>query len=245
MSLAMYAAPFNDDINTVSNNGENESAINKKRNSANRTQKRRSLQGPRQNTNAESKQRIASVLQTIQNLPDNNDGDMGGDMGDFTPLPPPQSAGVQATISREGEKQGRVDGNLEASYQGNIQSNVEGYTQLSTDTPAYDNEEYYSRYIPNYEEMYNKQGVPYDTPSASPTPMYNMHNNTSSQYNKKAPQTQNEALLAKLNYMIHLLEEQQDEKTGSVTEEVILYSFLGIFIIFLVDTFTRVSKYTR
>ena len=45
--------------------------------------------------------------------------------------------------------------------------------------------------------------------------------------------------------MIHLLEEQHDEKTHSVTEEVILYSFLGIFIIFIVDSFSRIGKYTR
>jgi len=52
-------------------------------------------------------------------------------------------------------------------------------------------------------------------------------------------------LLEKLNYMIHLLEEQKDEKTGHVMEEVILYSFLGVFIIFIVDSFARVGKYTR
>ena len=45
--------------------------------------------------------------------------------------------------------------------------------------------------------------------------------------------------------MIHLLEEQQDERLGSVTEEVILYSFLGIFVIFLADSFTRIGKYKR
>ena len=45
--------------------------------------------------------------------------------------------------------------------------------------------------------------------------------------------------------MIHLLEEQKNEKTGSVTEELILYSFLGIFIIFIVDSFARVGKYVR
>ena len=32
-------------------------------------------------------------------------------------------------------------------------------------------------------------------------------------------------LLEKLNYMITLLEEQRDEKTGQVTEELILYVF--------------------
>ena len=52
-------------------------------------------------------------------------------------------------------------------------------------------------------------------------------------------------LLEKLNYMIHLLEEQRDEKTGHVIEEIILYSFLGVFIIFIVDSFARVGKYTR
>ena len=53
------------------------------------------------------------------------------------------------------------------------------------------------------------------------------------------------SLMKKLNYMIHLLEEQQDERLGSVTEEVILYSFLGIFVIFLADSFTRIGKYKR
>jgi hypothetical protein len=52
-------------------------------------------------------------------------------------------------------------------------------------------------------------------------------------------------LLTKLNQIIYLLEEQQDEKTGNVTEELILYSFLGIFIIFIVDSFARVGKYVR
>ena len=52
-------------------------------------------------------------------------------------------------------------------------------------------------------------------------------------------------LLEKLNYMIHLLEEKRDEKTGHVMEEVILYSFLGVFIIFIVDSFARAGKYTR
>ena len=54
-----------------------------------------------------------------------------------------------------------------------------------------------------------------------------------------------DALLEKLNYMIHLLEEQKEEKTGHVAEELILYSFLGVFVIFIVDSFARVGKYVR
>ena len=57
--------------------------------------------------------------------------------------------------------------------------------------------------------------------------------------------SERDVLLAKLNYMIHLLEEQRDERTGHVTEEIILYCFLGIFMIFMVDSFARVGKYVR
>ena len=52
-------------------------------------------------------------------------------------------------------------------------------------------------------------------------------------------------LMKKLNYMIHLLEKQEDEKTSNVTEELVLYMFLGVFTIFCVDSFARAGKYTR
>jgi hypothetical protein len=55
----------------------------------------------------------------------------------------------------------------------------------------------------------------------------------------------NKLLMEKLNYMIHLLEETHDEQTNNVIEEVILYSFLGIFIIFLIDNFIKVGRYVR
>ena len=41
----------------------------------------------------------------------------------------------------------------------------------------------------------------------------------------------------------HLLEEQHDEKVN-ITEEI-LYSFLGVFVIFIVDSFVKVGKYIR
>jgi len=49
----------------------------------------------------------------------------------------------------------------------------------------------------------------------------------------------------KLNYMIHLLEDQKDEKTEGKTEEIVLYCFLGVFIIFVLDSFAKVGKYVR
>jgi hypothetical protein len=52
----------------------------------------------------------------------------------------------------------------------------------------------------------------------------------------------NAALIEKLNYIIHMLEDKKDEKTGHVIEELVLYCFLGVFIIFIVDTFTRAAS---
>jgi len=81
--------------------------------------------------------------------------------------------------------------------------------------------------LPNtYSEDYQRQYVPY--------------------YNQMSQGTGNkDQLLEKLNYMIHLLEEQKEEKTGHIMEELILYSFLGVFMIFIVDSFARAGKYVR
>jgi hypothetical protein len=52
-------------------------------------------------------------------------------------------------------------------------------------------------------------------------------------------------LLEKINYLISMVEQNQAEKTNNITEEFILYTFLGVFIIFVVDSFSKAAKYTR
>ena len=76
---------------------------------------------------------------------------------------------------------------------------------------------------------YYKQFIPYFTQA----------NNSPNLHGSK------DILLEKLNYMIHMLEEQKDVKNGNTTEELILYLFLGVFVIFVVDSFARAGKYTR
>ena len=49
----------------------------------------------------------------------------------------------------------------------------------------------------------------------------------------------------KLGYLIELLEQEKKEKTDHMTEEIILYGFLGVFVIYVVDSFVRIGKYTR
>ena len=54
-----------------------------------------------------------------------------------------------------------------------------------------------------------------------------------------------EGTINRLNHIIHLLEQQQNEKTETVLEELILYLFLGFLIIYIIDSFFRAGKYIR
>ena len=63
--------------------------------------------------------------------------------------------------------------------------------------------------------------------------------------NRNLESISNNELLKKLDNILYLLEDQNEEKNSYVTEELILYVFLGIFIIYVLDSFVRVGKYTR
>jgi hypothetical protein len=64
-------------------------------------------------------------------------------------------------------------------------------------------------------------------------------------YSQKSVNEPNGVILQKLNNITNILEDLKMEKTSNITEELILYSFLGIFVIFVVDSFARVGKYHR
>jgi hypothetical protein len=74
---------------------------------------------------------------------------------------------------------------------------------------------------------------------------YSTSNNQSVNVSESPVNFDNNKLLKKLDYIIHLLEEQHNEKTNHITEELILYLFLGLFILFVLDSFARASKYHR
>ena len=90
--------------------------------------------------------------------------------------------------------------------------------------------EHFAMKMPStYAAQYYKQYVPYNR----------MSNELSS------AGANSDELIEKLNYIVHLLEEQHNERTDHVAEELVLYCFLGVFIIFIVDSFARAGKYTR
>lgn len=226
MSLAMFAAPFNDNSNTDDSNNY----LNKKKQAHNKTHKNY----PKENFDIE---KVNTVLEKIHNnqVPNEDNKD---DLGDFNPPPMPESSGVEKTTSTE-QMQNMSPQNNNVMFKTlgrSPQPNYDGTDNL--DLNDYNNygdsktiDEYYKKLLPGYNS--NRQPIN--------KPYYNIQTNNSQQYE----QSSQDILLQKLNYMISLLEEQQDEKTNNVTEEVVLYSFLGIFIIFVVDSFARVGKYVR
>lgn len=100
----------------------------------------------------------------------------------------------------------------------------------------------------NYDENYQDHTLD-DDDLAEPSEALRQGEYINQYYNEYAsmPPTQNveSELMTKVNYMIQLLEENTDEKISSVTEEMVLYCFLGIFTIFMIDSFIRVGKYVR
>jgi hypothetical protein len=98
--------------------------------------------------------------------------------------------------------------------------------------------------LSNYNNIYNGNMTPIENPSHL-KPYYSKMGISSGQTPSSSSVSMDNKLLEKLNYMIHLLEEQQNEKTSNITEEFILYTFLGVFIIYIVDSFAKSGKYVR
>jgi len=130
--------------------------------------------------------------------------------------PPPKPVSVGAQRTVRNEN--------ERQHQQNQENHAMGYERESDDEPV--NLESYNNLESGLVREYYKNFIP------------NINNMTNNNVDENL-------LLEKLDYMIHLLEEQKDVKTGHVTEEVVLYSFLGIFIIFVLDSFARAGKYVR
>ena len=242
MSLAMYAAPFNENEN-------DNNIVYKKKQTHNKTQKRITKE-------YFDTDKVNSVLQTIhQNSKVDEEGET---LGEFNPPPKPESSGVQKTVATEqmmnmtnqNNNQQLLDSSLLGNktlgksphpyYDSNSEYNLELNNLKKNYSEQSEIEEYYKKFIPNYHANNN-------TKPQNIHPYYNNYTNQIKNTNNDSINTSqnNDLLMQKLNYMINLLEEKHDERTNNVTEEVVLYSFLGIFIIFIVDSFARVGKYVR
>jgi hypothetical protein len=224
--LAMSAAPIENDNNQST---QYDTPINKKRQNYNKTQKFR------QSSSDFNQDKVNSVLQSIHNNTPDDD-----DLGNYSP----KGTAVSAKHSDDFKPLNSFNFPDKPVSMGSERKKQEGFTvpqpinddelKLQELQSAFMNDaqvrEYYKKLVPS--QLENNKNYSSSKPSTFSTNSYSQNDS-------------NQLLIEKLNYMINLLEEQQDQKTGSVTEEVVLYSFLGIFIIFVIDSFTKVGKYVR
>lgn len=169
-----------------------------------------------QSTQDEQSERNARVNTLLNQLTDANDGNK---LADFQPITPP------AIQNRLQISSSSPSNPLQIPTPQVIQRSSP-FMPTSTDLGNTTNTNPYGNYKNVYDPETMKQIIQTQTASLP-------------------VQTIDSRMMDKINYMIHMLEQQQNEKTSNITEEFILYTFLGVFIIFIVDSFARAGRYTR
>ena len=246
MSLAQYASPYNNDdsgdmdninanIRMTQSQGQNKGGGGKKMqpsSSFRKTIKRPLTHQQKQEQNIGSQSRVAnfmSKLSAVNGVKSNylqGDDVTSGmdesetDLADYQPMNE-NSDGNQ----NRNQNQNQMNGGDENNDDGVVTR--ENFENL----PSTYASQYYQQYAPlSYNQQLLKSSNQTDYASAS---------------GSSGSSGSRDDLIEKMNHIIQMLEDQQDEKTGSVTEELILYCFLGVFVIFVVDSFVRAGKYVR
>ena len=237
MSLASTAAIFDTDNQNqnYSEYNSNDTPVNKKRlainSNHNKTQKRSAF------TNMDfNPEKVNSVLQSIHNnSTDNELGDFNpkrnqatpSSVEQFKPLNPlARPASMKSLLEDSDNKEGmrnRQDNNLIPKPVDNDEMDLQNLQSAFLNDAQV--KAYYKKLVPGYQNNTNQN---------ENNKVYYPDSQLNTMETNGPINMNNDVLLNKINYMINLLEDQQDERTNNVTEEVVLYSFLGIFIIFIV-----------
>jgi hypothetical protein len=212
-----YMSSFNNNNNNNNNNNDNNN---------NNMQEIQKIQ--------ESKQKNVNVL--LDKMNDLNIENDGSGLYNYVPPPPLQIFKKEGFVYNSKNKSS-------SSYENNeLEKNNNNYSQNSTTVVS-----------PFSIVGNNNNNNRTDTDSvnlANYSQAYEIPQNTKPYYTKSMGNNNNNALfedkiLDKIQYLTHLMEEMQHEKTTNITEEFILYTMLGVFVIYVVDSFTRIGKYTR
>ena len=173
-----------------------------------------------QNYSNERSERVNELLNEISSL----GNDEENNMGEFSPIEPPnlQSKKDMDALEFSQEYNPTISTYLDAT---NARKN-----KRKEETNLYGANDSSHAKLSNYNQSYEPAKI---------EPYYKKMGINSSQ------EGGSDKLMERINYMIHLLEAQQHEKTDTITEEFILYIFLGTFVIFVVDSFARTGTYKR
>ena len=223
LPLALSASSYNEDDasgTTIQNSkalymSRNNLEINKNTNdSSNNTKSKNNYRKTiKQKQNVPNQSKLSALLKSMDEASDSDDDDNDNYKG---------GNGIDSSS---------IESNMSSNYLGvsNNQSNDdENDTTYLKDIPTTNgnplSNKMYNSLSSNYANQYYNQFV------SAANKGYGSGLGSDNAYDSSMSMPKNE-LIEKLNYIIDLLEEQQDYKTNSILEDLILYAFLGIFII--------------
>jgi hypothetical protein len=172
------------------------------------------------NLNNDHNTRVNDIINKMSSVSADNDG---AKLADFNPPPKPSiqlKKDLQTGWVKPDEKIPNLENPLQMPAPSFSSQSVNPYIVNSANVIG----------LGNYQQVYDPANVDYK-------PYYAKMGLGAGSSDSK--------LMEKINYMIHLLENQENEKTANITEEFILYTFLGVFVIFVLDSFSRTGKYVR
>jgi len=169
--------------------------------------------------------KINSILNKITSF------DTGDKLGDFNPMPYP-------TIITKKNADNVIAGEERVNNGENPLMPKTSSVIGGSHKPTYNNQSSYFRasepgesHYASYRDAYGKEGLSNMTKEPY--------------YAKMGIGRDGDKLMDRLNYMTQMLESMQMEKTNHATEEFVLYCLLGVFMIYIVDGFSRGGKYVR
>jgi len=221
LPLAMFASEYNSNSNNNDITMENKNLQQRNNNINNGKDKNTSMRRTIKNKKQVEDSKIQAILKSMD-----EDSDDDSNLADYTGGSNMASNGLRfppfpVLNQKNSNESSSQNQNQMQSQNQNISPDTHNNSTVTTN-------DYNQLPSSSYANQYYKQYAPY----------YN-------QISMEAPDEPKSILIEKLNHIIHLLEEQQDMKTGNILEELILYAFLGVFVIYVIDTFTKSGKYTR
>ena len=133
---------------------------------------------------------------------------------------------------------------LNSSFLKKLSSPNENEVQNIHNTLIEENENVLAVFYNEMSETKMKQNLYLEAQNKDYLISNNLNMNQVSKQNSE-PNYNNQEILQKLNYIINSFEEQKEIKTNQKNEEVVLYCFLGIFVIYVLDSFVYIGKYSR
>ena len=222
MSLALFAAEFNNEDNIKKQRKSNRScSIKKMMNKKIMNNKLDKFTNKKQISGFNKTNKVQEALQAIHSTLDDDEDDENNyvsNLENFEPIDAPISASTEKLSSND------IDSIVDKKEKERIES-FENYFKVNDETSEEEQSSYATQYYEQYLPPTHLNYKGYDENKNSI--------NTSSDLDKK------------INYLIELIEQQKGEKTDNVTEEILLYGLVGVFVIYVVDSFVNIGKYKR